>query len=80
MEPSKKTPDKDLPEKEHEGNYNERPDGYGFAGAESENVEHPYEKEREDKKNTQGESGTLDENGMPNQQGEVDQYSFRDNH
>lgn len=59
-------------------NYNERADGYGPAGAESENTEQDYEKEREEKKETKELSSTKDENGQPNQQGEVDQYSFRD--
>lgn len=61
--------------KEKEPNYNERPDGYGSAGAESEHESFDYEKEREgSKKQT---APTEDENGLPNQHGEVDQYSFR---
>lgn len=58
-------------------NYNDRMDGYGFGEAESEHEDLPYEKEREAQKKTQGEASTKDENGLPNQQGEVDQYSFR---
>lgn len=59
-------------------NYNDRLDGYGFGEAESEDDDLPYEKEREEKKNARGEAATKDENGLPNQHGEVDQYSFRD--
>lgn len=58
-------------------NYNERADGYGAAGSEKENTEQDYEKEREESKDTKQVSSTKDENGQPNQQGEVDQYSFR---
>jgi hypothetical protein len=60
-----------------EDSYTERADGYGSAGAESESEKLPYEKERE-KSKFNSESSTTDENGMPNQQGEVDQYNFRD--
>lgn len=67
MEPDKKDLD-----------YTERADGYGSQGSEKGHVKQPYEKEREEKKKTQGESSTKDEHGLPNQQGEVDQYSFRD--
>ena len=59
-----------------EPNYNERADGYGSAGAESEHEELPYEKKREAQK-TDAEAPTTDEHGLPNQHGEVDQYSFR---
>lgn len=67
MEPDKKDLD-----------YNERADGYGSQGSEKGHAKQEYEKEREEKKKTQGESSTKDEHGQPNQQGEVDQYSFRD--
>lgn len=59
--------------------YNERADGYGSAGAESEHAELPYEKEREAEEAKDAEAPTVDENGLPNQHGEVDQYSFRNN-
>jgi hypothetical protein len=58
--------------------YNKRADGFGAAGAESENAELPYEKEREEKKKEEPKAPTLDEHGMANQHGEVDQYSFRE--
>lgn len=58
--------------------YTDRADGYGTAGAESEHNEQPYEKEREANKKQQGVSSTKDDYGMPNQQGEMDQYTFRD--
>ena len=61
-----------------ETNYNERADGYGHGPSESENLDQPYEKEREEKKLKDAEAPTKDENGLPNQHGEVDQYSFRD--
>jgi hypothetical protein len=58
-------------------NYNERADGYGLGEAESEHEDLPYEKKREAQKK-ESEASTKDENGLPNQNGEVDQYSFRD--
>ncbi len=57
--------------------YNERADGYGSAGAESEHKELPYEKKREQTKEATPKAPTKDEHGQPNQHGEVDQYSFR---
>jgi len=56
--------------------YNKRADGYGSAGAENQNVEQHYEKEREKEKHE--EASTKDEHGQSNQQGEVDQYTFRE--
>lgn len=57
--------------------YTERADGYGSAGAESEHEELPYEKKREATEDQKAKAPTKDENGLPNQHGEVDQYSFR---
>lgn len=57
--------------------YTERADGYGSAGAESEHKELPYEKKREANETQEAKAPTEDENGLPNQHGEVDQYSFR---
>lgn len=58
--------------------YNERADGYGFGEAESEHEKLPYEKDREAKESKEAQAPTKDENGLPNQHGEVDQYNFRD--
>lgn len=55
-------------------NYNERADGYGFGPSESVDDDQPYEQERSMYRHNQ----SRDENGQPNQYGEVDQYSFRD--
>lgn len=57
--------------------YTDRQDGYGPGGAESNNQNQTYEKERESKKFKQ-KSSTKDETGSPNQQGEMDQYTFRE--
>ncbi len=62
-----------------EMNYNERADGYGLGEAESEHIELPYEKKREEHKSQEAEAPTKDEQGLPNQHGEMDQYTFRDN-
>jgi len=59
--------------------YTERADGFGSAGAASEHEELPYEKAREkEKKRKAPKAPTKDKNGLPNQHGEVDQYTFRD--
>lgn len=72
-------PGQDKNKNTQEIDFNKRADGYGSAGAESEHEELPYEKAREEKKSKEApKAPTQDENGLPNQHGEVDQYTFRD--
>lgn len=54
-------------------NFNDRADGYGFGPSESVDQEQPYEQHRSMYRH----NDSRDENGMPNQYGPVDQYSFR---
>lgn len=69
-------------------NYNDRPDGYGFGESESNDKERDYEKDPHFTKHCidmgdgyrchKNEPYSKDENGLRNQYGPVDQYSFRD--
>ena len=88
------TEDKKTEEKANRGldtmNYNERPDGYGFGPAESEDTEQEYEKDPHFTKHCidlgsgyrchKNEPYNLNIFGQRNQYGPVDQYSFRDIH
>ena len=65
--------------KKDEDDYTKRADGFGSGGSESDHDELPYEKARDNKKKEAPKAPTKDENGLPNQHGEVDQYSFRGN-
>ncbi len=69
-------------------NYNDRPDGYGFGEAESNDEKREYEKDCHFTKHCidlgdgyrchKNEPYSLNEYGYRNQYGPVDQYSFRD--
>ena len=71
-------------------NYNDRPDGYGFGEAESNDCDRDYEQDPhftrhcidmgEGYRCHKNQPYSLDEYGLRNQYGPVDQYSFRDIH
>lgn len=82
--------EKDINESLETLNYNDRPDGYGFGEAESQDSKRAYEKDAkftehcidlgEGYRQHKNEPYTKDENGLRNQYGPVDQYVFRDAH
>lgn len=71
-------------------NYNDRADGYGFGESESNDNDHEYEKDPHFTSHCKdmgdgyrchrNEPYTLNEFGLRNQYGPVDQYSFREIH
>ena len=82
--------EKDLNESLESLNYNDRPDGYGFGEAESQDSKRAYEKDPkftehcidlgEGYRHHKNEPYTKDDYGLRNQYGPVDQYVFRDAH
>lgn len=87
MKPDKTTEELEL-ETLSSMNYNDRLDGYGFGEAESVDEKEDYEHDPhftahcidlgEGYRRHRNEPYTKDENGLRNQYGPVDQYSFRD--
>ena len=89
MKPDEKNATSDSDQNESM-NYNDRLDGYGFGEAESSDDSRDYEHDPhftkhcidmgEGYRSHKDEPWSTDENGLRNQYGPVDQYSFRDVH